>query len=213
MHRFFIKTPWWAKKIFSSYLWKMPAGEKVVYLSFDDGPHPTITPWVLDELKKFNAAATFFCVGKNVVQFPEIYQQVLTERHAVGNHTYHHLNGWKTATDVYLNDVEKANAVIESSLFRPPYGRITSKQAKGLKNAMQTNHPKVVMWDVLSADFDASLSPQDCARNVLTHAEPGSIVVFHDSEKALKNLKYALPVVLENLGKAGFCFKKIDGSS
>ena len=210
MHQYFIKTPWWVRKLFSSYLWRMPADGKTVYLTFDDGPHSTITPWVLSELKRYNAVATFFCVGKNVVQFPEVYQQIIAAGHAVGNHTYHHLNGWKTANNIYLKDVEKASTVIDAHLFRPPYGRIRFGQAKSLKYVMKKNNVKVVMWDVLSADFDASVSPETCAANVLANVESGSIVVFHDSEKAFRNLKHTLPLVLEKLLKEGYSFKKLE---
>ncbi len=209
MHQYFIKTPWLIRKLFPAFVWKQPAKEKVVYLTFDDGPHPGITPWVLAELKKYNAAATFFCVGNNVVRFPDIYQRVLADGHAVGNHTYHHLNGWKTSLLPYLEDVVKASSVIDSHLFRPPYGRIKRKQAKALKNIIKKSNVKIVMWDVLSADFDNSISPETCADNVLKNVEPGSVVVFHDSEKAFPNLKYSLPFVLENLSKAGFRFEKL----
>ena len=209
MHQYFIKTPWLIRKLFSSYLWKVPETDKMVYLTFDDGPHPAITPWVLQQLKQVKAAATFFCIGKNVVQFPEVYQQILAGGHAVGNHTYHHLNGWKTEKNTYLKDVAKASAVIDSHLFRPPYGRISLRQAKSLENVIKKDNVKVVMWDVLSADFDNSIAPETCVHNVLAHVEPGSVVVFHDSVKAFANLKYALPLVLENLFREGYGFKKL----
>ena len=130
MHRYFIKTPKFIQQLYSSYTWRMPAVENAIYLTFDDGPHPTITPWVLDELKKYNASATFFCIGKNVAQHPGIYNRIINEGHAVGNHTQHHLNGWKTDTETYLKDIAAAAAVIDSALFRPPYGKIKRGQAK-----------------------------------------------------------------------------------
>jgi peptidoglycan-N-acetylglucosamine deacetylase len=210
MHKYFIKTPWIAKRFFSSYVWSLPAAENVVYITFDDGPHPTITPWVLEQLRVFNAKATFFCIGNNVDKYPELYQQILDEGHATGNHTYHHLNGWKTDDRKYIDDVCAAAQLIKSNLFRPPYGRIRSSQAKEIAGALKTNNDKIVMWDVLSADFDSSFSPQQCLNNVLDNVSPGSIIVFHDSEKALNNLKYALPNTLKSLKEEGFVFKRIE---
>lgn len=187
----------------------MPSSEKVVYLTFDDGPHPTITPWVLGELRRFNAEATFFCLGNNVSKYPETYRHISAEGHSIGNHTFQHLNGWKTKTEIYLNDVAAAAQVINSNLFRPPYGKITSVQANRTAKAMGVNNLKIIMWDVLSADFDTGISPGQCAKNVLENVEPGSIVVFHDSEKAFKNLEFALPLVLKTLEKDGYKFWKI----
>ena len=209
MHKYFIKTPWWARAIFPGYVWRLPAKEKLVYLSFDDGPHPTITPWVLDTLKKYGAKATFFCIGNNVDQYPAVYQQILKEGHAIGNHTYHHLNGWKTGVTTYVKDVEKAAELINTNLFRPPYGRITSKQAKQLKQAQGDERMYIIMWDVLSADFDKTIPPQQCINNVLTNVSSGSIIVFHDSEKAFPNLKKTLPEVLSALKNDGYRFEEI----
>lgn len=210
MHKYFIKTPWVAKKFFSSYIWDLPSNANEVYLTFDDGPHPTITPWVLDELKKYNACATFFCIGKNVEKHPAIYQRILIEGHAVGNHTYQHLNGWKTEDKNYLDDIAKAADLIKSNLFRPPYGRIKSSQAKKIAIAMQRPEVKIIMWDILSADFDSSFSPDQCLANVIENISGGSIIVFHDSEKAFDNLKYVLPRCLEVLQAGGFSFRKIE---
>lgn len=211
MHKYFIKTPWIVKKIFfPNYIWSLPANENAVYLTFDDGPHPTITPWVLSELKKYEAAASFFCIGNNVEKHPEIYQRILEEGHATGNHTHHHLNGWKTKDEIYLNDISKAGQLIKSNLFRPPYGRIKNTQAKKIGDALQTDATRIIMWDVLSADFDSSFSPQQCLSNVLENVSAGSIIVFHDSEKAFSNLKYVLPETLMSLSKEGFRFKKIE---
>jgi len=209
MHKYFLKTPWWVPLFYPAYTWRMPDRENVVYLTFDDGPHPEITPWVLDQLKHYNAAATFFCIGRNVEQYPGVYQQILAEGHSTGNHTYSHPNGWKTPAADYLQDVTRASIVIDSSLFRPPYGRVKKKQAAGLAEAMQKRSVKLVMWDVLSADFDRSVSPEQCAAIVVRHVRPGSVVVFHDSEKAFRNLEFALPYVLENLKTRGFCFRKL----
>jgi peptidoglycan-N-acetylglucosamine deacetylase len=212
MHRYFIKTPWIAKKLFPNYIWSLPARQNEVYLTFDDGPHPTITPWVLNELKRFNARATFFCIGNNVQQFPGIYEMIINEGHAVGNHTYHHANGWKTEEKKYLKDIEDASVVIHSNLFRPPYGRIKSKQAQQIRSAMRSDNARIIMWDVLSGDFDQHYSGEQCVANVLENTGPGAIIVFHDSEKAFQNLEYALPRVLEYLNDAGYIFKKIEVS-
>ncbi|HVF97136.1 MAG TPA: polysaccharide deacetylase family protein [Flavisolibacter sp.] len=209
MHRFFIKTPWWAKRLFPSYIWRMPVTEKIVYLTFDDGPHPIITPWVVNELAKYDAVATFFCIGANVVKHPDVYRLLLEAGHSVGNHTYQHLNGWKTDTGFYLNDVADAAKLISSNLFRPPYGKIKPAQATGLSGAMGNAKLKLIMWDVLSADFDISLLPRQCAMNVIKNVSPGSIIVFHDSEKAFKNLEGALPAVLKHLRGEGYAFAKI----
>lgn len=207
MNKYFIKIPWLVKKVFPDYIWQLPSAN-TVYLSFDDGPHPTITPWVLDELKKCNAQATFFCIGNNVEKYPDVYHKILNEGHAVGNHTYHHLNGWQTDNKIYLEDISKAADVLNSNLFRPPYGRIKHKQAKQLFRIMP--NVKIIMWDVLSCDFDVSITPQQCLDNVVENVSAGSIIVFHDSEKAFNNLKIALPKTLEFLKEKGYQLKKIE---
>jgi len=209
LQRLFIKTPWWARLLFSTYVWRLPANRKVVYLTFDDGPTPVVTPWVLEQLKQYNASATFFCIGANVVDYPEIYQQILQGGHTIGNHTYQHFNGWTTSIPEYLADTARAAEVIQTDLFRPPYGKIKSGQAKGLSAAMKTENVKVIMWDVLSADYDTTISPQQCYMNVAKHVAPGSIIVFHDSEKAFRNLEYTLPKVLSDLANEGYAFEKI----
>jgi peptidoglycan/xylan/chitin deacetylase (PgdA/CDA1 family) len=206
---YLVKTPLLLKKIYPSYLWSINTKEKTLYLTFDDGPHPEITPFVLRQLKRYNAVATFFCIGKNVVSFPGVYKQIQDEGHTVGNHTYNHLNGWKTENEIYLNDISEASKVIDSSLFRPCYGRITSFQAKNLKQVMKGKEPTIIMWDVLSGDFDTACSPQQCLANVLFASVPGSIIVFHDSEKAFSRLEYALPRVLQYFSKKGYLFKPL----
>lgn len=211
MHKYFIKTPWFIKKIFSSYVWNMPTGEKNIYLSFDDGPHPEITLFVLEELNKYNAKATFFCLGNNVSLYPNVYRQIVNEGHAVGNHTYDHPNGWETSTSNYLQNIEQAAKYIQSNLFRPPYGRIKGQQAKGVKKAMNDETTSIIMWDVLSADFDPEFSPRQCLQNVISKSSNGSIVVFHDSEKAFPNLKYSLPEAIKILTDQGYQFKQIEG--
>ena len=206
---YFVKTPGWLKRIYDSYIWSMPVNDKILYLTFDDGPHPEATPFVLKELKKHNALATFFCIGKNVAAYPGIYKQIINEGHSVGNHTYNHLNGWKTSNDDYLKDIALASHEIDSDLFRPPYGRITSFQAKNLKPAMKGKEPKVIMWDVLSGDFDIACTPQQCLSNVLLASVSGSIVVFHDSEKAFSKLEYTLPRMLSHFSEKGYLFKSL----
>ena len=206
---YFVKTPGWLKRIYDSYIWSIPVTDKILYLTFDDGPHPEATPFVLKELKKHNALATFFCIGKNVVSYPGIYKQIMSEGHSVGNHTYNHLNGWKTNNDDYLKDVSLASHEIDSDLFRPPYGRITSFQAKNLKQVMNGREPKVIMWDVLSGDFDTECTPQQCLTNVLLASVSGSIIIFHDSEKAFPNLAYTLPRILNYFAGKGYLFKSL----
>ena len=201
------KTPNWVRKLFAGSVWEMPGTKKVIYLTFDDGPHPVITSFVLNELKKWNAKATFFCIGKNVVDNPLIFNQIKKAEHAIGNHTYDHLDGWKTENSKYLQNILKAKEQINSVLFRPPYGRITRKQYKALT---QLNDPfKIIMWSVLSGDFDVNISPEQCANNVIKNAKSGSVIVFHDSEKANEKLRYALPAVLKYFSEKGYAFEKI----
>ena len=201
-----VRIPTWFSKLYGSLIWKIPTNEKILYLSFDDGPHETATPFVLDELKKYNAKATFFCLGKNVQSHPEIYERILSEGHASGNHTYNHLNAWKVNSEEYLTDVEKASGVIRSKLFRPPYGRIYPRLSKKLRSQLGY---KIIMWHVLSGDFDQSITPGKCLRNVLNKVQKGSIIVFHDSEKAFNSVSFALPEVLKTFTEKGFVFKAL----
>ena len=205
------KTPKWVKKLFTGSIWEMPQTQKAIYLTFDDGPHPLITPFVLDELNKYNAKASFFCIGKNVEENRAVFKRIIDEGHAIGNHTYDHLDGWKTANDDYLKNVLKAKEHIDSYLFRPPYGRITRNQQKDLT---QLDEPfKIIMWSVLSGDFDERITPEHCCKNVLKNTKSGSVVVFHDSEKANERMRYALPRVLKYFSEKGYLFKKIDLNS
>ena len=206
---YFVKTPWWLKKLYPQRLWSMTTKEKFIYLTFDDGPHPIATPFVLDVLKKYNAKATFFCIGKNVVAYPDIYSRILKEGHQVGNHTQNHPNGWKTETGAYLDNVAEASIYIKSNLFRPPYGRIKQAQAKGISDAIKDKSATIVMWDVLSGDFDEALSGEQCLKNVVTHSNQGSIIVFHDSEKAFPRLKSTLPATLEFFAAKKYDFRAI----
>lgn len=192
---YWVTTPWWLRAAYKNLIWEMPDNdEHSVYITFDDGPHRSITPFVLDELAKYNAKATFFCIGKNVTEEPDIYKRILVEGHTIGNHTHNHINGWKTLNEDYINNISKASKYISSKLFRPPYGRIKQKQASALQKEMDY---KIYMWSVLSADFDRSISQEQCLNNVTNNIYPGSIVVFHDSEKAWDRMSYALPKVLE----------------
>ncbi len=204
---YLVRAPWILKKWYSRLIWDIPSREKILYLTFDDGPHPEITPFVLDELNKYQAKATFFCIGNNVEAYPQVYKRVLSEGHRVGNHTHDHLNGWKTPDKQYIGSIGQAAKWIDSDLFRPPYGRISAFQAKVLRNAPLSY--RIVMWGVLSGDFDRNLSPGKCARNVTKNAGPGSIVVFHDSEKAFDRLREALPLVLEHFSALGYRFEPI----
>ena len=195
------------KWLYPRFTWKKPSFENKVYLTFDDGPHPEITPFVLDTLAAYQAKATFFCIGKNVAAYPEIYKRIIRDGHATGNHTYNHLNGWRTADAEYLKNVREAAAVIDSNLFRPPYGRITRFQAKLLMEKMGY---KIIMWTVLSGDFDENLPGERCLENVVKNTRPGSVVVFHDSEKAFKRLQFALPRTLEELSSRKNLLSELD---
>ena len=198
--------------MYSHCVWNFSIKDPVIYLSFDDGPHPVATPFVLDLLKQFNAKATFFCIGKNVALYPAVYKRILTEGHRTGNHTFNHINGWKHTDEEYIKDVAEARKYIDSKLFRPPYGKITKFQVKllmGLQNTKQDVLFKVIMWDVLSADFDESISAEKCTSNVIKNAGPGSIIVFHDSEKAFPRMQSALLETLKFFTNKGYSFQSI----
>lgn len=200
------KAPKLVKGIFSNYIWDMPLfPKKTLYITFDDGPNPEITPWVLQTLSRFNAKATFFCIGDNVRKYPDVFKATTTAGHAIGNHTYNHLKGWKTDTNTYINNVKEAASLIPSNLFRPPYGRIKAKQAKLLRE--QGYH--IIMWSIISFDWEQGLNKEDCLNNVIKHAKDGDIIVFHDSIKAAKNMTFALPKVLEHFSTQGFVFKAL----
>lgn len=190
--------------IYPRFLWRMPATEKSIYLTFDDGPVPEVTPWVLEELEKYGAAATFFCVGDNIRKHPETFQQIISAGHTLGNHTYNHLNGWKTPVDEYLRNVARSEELHPCTLFRPPYGRITRKQARGILPRQQ-----IVMWSVLTRDYSPALSPEKCLSKAIKNTEKGSIVLFHDSLKAQKNLEYVLPRYLAHFSRLGYRFERL----
>ncbi len=216
MKPYFIKTPRLLKIIFNKWSWSFSVKAKNIYLTFDDGPTPEITEWTLAQLRKYNAKATFFCIGKNVENHPEIFQKIIKEQHSVGNHTHNHLNGWKTNTQDYFQNFEKADKTITSNLrllsnsqskklFRPPYGKMLLKQSKKIRNKGYN----IIAWDVISADFDTTISNSRCLKNVVKNTTNGSIVVFHDSVKASEKLKYVLPKILEFYSEKGYTFKKI----
>ncbi len=201
---YLVKTPWLLRKLYPDRLWKVQTKEKVLYLTFDDGPHPEATPFVLDTLSAYQAKATFFCIGKNVRDNFDTYRRVVEGGHRVGNHTFDHLNGWKVSDKNYIENIRKASLQIDSRLFRPPYGKVTRFQVQLIQN--EGLGLKVVMWDVLSGDFDKGITGEKCAQNVIRHAVPGSVIVFHDSLKALPRLQYALPRVLAYFSEQGYRF-------
>ncbi len=203
----FFKLPFFLKLIFKDALWRIEPQEtssKTIYLSFDDGPIPEVTPWVVQELDKYQAKATFFCVGENVQKYPDIEKLLLEKGHRLGNHTYHHIKGLKTPLKEYDKDVQKCAEMVKSNLFRPPYGSLTYPQYKQLKKQF-----KVVLWDVISYDFDTSFKPEDCLKILKKNTRSGSIIVFHDSLKAQKILFKVLPPYLAYCYEQGYSFETI----
>lgn len=221
---YFHKTSILLKKLFPSFIWdKYPnknlvpdgipsekpgrtgeTGKKVIYLTFDDGPVAGVTEWVLQLLKQYNAKATFFCVGKNVVKQPAVFQQIIQQRHSVGNHTYHHPSGWRTPAKEYLADVEKCAALVHSKLFRPPYGILRPSQYSKL-----ITQYSIIMWDVISGDFDQKLAKEKCLAKCIRYTRNGSIIGFHDSVKAEEKLKYVLPQYLKHFSSQGYRFEAL----
>ena len=189
------------KLLLPQLTWEIKTGKKEVFITFDDGPHPSITPAVMDILEDYKARATFFCVGQNVERYPEIYGQILKRGHKTGNHTFNHMNGWKVSREAYFANVDKCAEIVDSHLFRPPYGRIGLYHIPRLK----MNY-RIIMWSVLSRDFDSRVSPGQCLENSIKYTRPGSIIIFHDSEKSSKNMLYALPRFLEHLKSKGYSF-------
>jgi peptidoglycan/xylan/chitin deacetylase (PgdA/CDA1 family) len=190
------------RKIYPKAIWRIPVKEKKIYLTFDDGPIPIVTPWILDILNESETKATFFCVGENVVKHAAIYQRILEEKHAVGNHTFNHLKGWNSHSKTYIRNVKKCAEVVDSKLFRPPYGRAKKSQIKHLSAQYS-----IIMWDVLSGDYDKKTSPEGCLKNVISNVRNGSIIVFHDNVKAQKNLEYTLPKFIDWAKENGFTFE------
>ena len=195
-------APFWIRAIYPRELiWRVPTSCREVFLTFDDGPVPEVTPLVLEILKKFNVKATFFCVGDNVQKYPEVYKQLLEEGHTTGNHTFHHVKAWKTEHHSYLSEVEQCSRLVKSNLFRPPYGQINRK----LTRKLNKNY-KIIMWSVITGDYDKNLSGEQCLDNAVKYTRPGSIIVFHDSLKAFERLEYALPLYIEFCKKEGYTF-------
>lgn len=199
-----IRLPRFLTRYFPEALWKIAENSKQVYLTFDDGPVPEATPWVLDLLRKENIKACFFCVGENVKRYPHIYARILEEGHQVGNHTFNHLQGLRTSNKTFFRNIIKASRYIESDLFRPPHGWMRKSQYEQIKH-----HFQIVMWDILSGDYKKDIYPEEVIQNVLKFVRPGSIITFHDSGKSITNLKTALPVIIENLKMQAYGFSLI----
>jgi peptidoglycan-N-acetylglucosamine deacetylase len=199
---YLVKTPTFIQNHFPGFTWRMSGKDPVLYLTFDDGPIPEVTPWVLEQLAQYDAKATFFTVGENIRKHGDVFEAVKQAGHTIGNHTYSHKNAWETDNMEYFHDVRRGAAMSGSGLFRPPYGKLKPKQAQFL-----LRHYQVVMWDVLSGDFDQRITPEHCFQNVVRHAGPGSVVVFHDSIKASERMQYALPKVLEHFSELGYRFE------
>ena len=199
---YLVKTPKFIQSLFPNFTWNIPSDDKEIFLTFDDGPIPEITPWVLDQLAQYDAKATFFCVGDNVQKNPGVFKQVVDAGHSVGNHTFNHLNGWASDNLPYFHNIRQCAELVQSSLFRPPYGRLKPRQAQFLQR-----HYRIVMWDILSGDFDPKLSKEQCLSNVVDKANAGSIIVFHDSLKAQDKLQFVLPKVLAHFSALGYRFR------
>lgn len=193
----YIRAPKFIRNLAPSLIWEIPSDNEV-YLTFDDGPTPGVTEWVLEQLDRYGAKATFFCLGKNAEQYPDLTDMIRGRGHRLGNHTYSHQKGWGMSLERYVEDVDFANNILRTDLFRPPYGRITPAQAGRIDRRYN-----IIMWDVLSRDYSSIVSPRACLHNVTDHVTGGSIVVFHDSQKAFRNLRYALPRTLDFLEKKG----------
>lgn len=199
-------SPFWLKALFPRYKWSVNTKDKTIFLTFDDGPIPDITEFVLDTLRQYNAKATFFCIGDNVRKHPEIFRQILERGHSVGNHTFNHMNGWKSDDAEYLANIDlcEKQLNIPTNLFRPPYGRMKKSQARQLPTSKE-----IIMWDVLSGDFSPNIKPDICLQKSIKHTSPGSIVLFHDSLKAASNMQYALPRYLSHFKKIGYQFEAL----
>ncbi len=192
------------KQLFPSLTFRVPTKEKTLYLTFDDGPVPEVTPWVLKTLDEFNASASFFCIGDNIKKHPGLMALLKNSKHSIGNHSMHHLNGWQTQNKKYYSDISECKQFVNSELFRPPYGKIKLSQVWHLKKEF-----RIIMWDVLSRDYDVSLTGEECFENVKKNTRNGSIIVFHDSLKAEKRLRFALPATLKYFSELGYSFAAI----
>ncbi len=204
--KYLVHSPWWLRMWFPQLLWSKERTSPVVYLTFDDGPHPEITPWVMEQLASYDFKASFFLIGNNAQKYPAVVDQLKQAGHLIGNHTFNHVNGWKTDLSTYLEEVRRGRTYTGAHFFRPPYGRIGRQQAKAV---IQEGY-EVVMWDVVTGDFDRNISAQRCFKNVIRYTRAGSIVVFHDSEKAWPHLKEVLPQTLKWLSAQGLCSERLD---
>jgi peptidoglycan/xylan/chitin deacetylase (PgdA/CDA1 family) len=201
---YLVKTPAALKPFAADLVWNVKTKDKIIYLTFDDGPSACCTEEILNVLTKYDAKATFFCIGGNVAKHPELYARLISGGHRAGNHTWNHMSGWEFSDYSYLRNILECAAVVESNLFRPPYGKISRSQAQSIGKRFS-----IIMWDVLSADWDPAVSPEKCLSNVVNNSTAGSIVVFHDSEKAHKNMSYALPRALEIWSEQGYRFEAL----
>ena len=212
MKLYWVKTGTVIKRLFKGFVWDLPNTDNTIYLTFDDGPTPEVTEWVLSVLAEHDIKATFFCIGNNIEKHPDIFQKVIEGGHTIANHTYNHMNGWKTGDEIYFENIEatehsiaKHSVMGRRTLFRPPYGKIKGKQA----DEVRRRGYRIIMWDVLSADFDRTITPEKCLQNVTRNTRSGSVIIFHDSVKAFPNLEYALPKAIEYLKGKGFRFEAI----
>jgi len=201
---YFVQSPFFLRWLYPNVTWNKSREKKIIYLTFDDGPIPEITPWILDTLAAYNAKATFFCVGENIIKHPHIFQRLLQEGHQVGNHTYNHLKGWDYSDEEYLENVRKCQELTKTSLFRPPYARAKKSQLKVLKDQFE-----IIYWDVLSGDFDLQLTPEKCYANIQRNTKNGSIIVMHDNIKAIPRVQYALPLLLAYFTQKGYLFETL----
>lgn len=196
-----VRPPTYLRFLYPGVVWNKTTNEKILYLTFDDGPTPEVTPAVLDLLASYQAKATFFCIGENVKKHPILYNRIKAEGHSIGNHTHTHPSSWKVKYDFYLNDVEEARKVIDSTLFRPPYGKLTPRTLFALRKKF-----RIIMWDVISCDFDEKVSAEQVEKNVIENTTKGSIIVFHDSVKAAPRILKVLPTILKHYTESGYSF-------
>ncbi len=202
---YYIKTPWIVKLFLRNLIWSIDECENKIFVTFDDGPESSVTPEILEILEKYKAKATFFCVGKKVLNHPEIPEQARRTGHTIGNHTFSHIKGKKTTDDEFFSDIDKCNELLKSRLFRPPYGSITLRQTDRLKEKF-----KILMWEVLPGDFDNKISPEKCLSRSIRYSKSGTIIVFHDNQKSKDKVLYVLPRYLEHFSKLGYTFEALN---
>lgn len=201
---YLVQSPFFLRWWYPQVIWNKSREQKKIYLTFDDGPIPEITPWILNTLEEYNVKATFFCVGENITKHPDIFKRLIDEGHQVGNHTYNHLKGWKYEDKEYIENVMKCQQLTNTKLFRPPYARAKKSQLKALQKDFD-----IIYWDVLSGDFDLNLAPKKCLNNILKYTKNGSIIVLHDNIKAIPRVEYALPRLLKHFIQQGYTFETL----